>query len=265
MFRNKVIVVTGSTQGIGKRTAWRLAEQGAIVVINSRSSEKVEKTVAEFSNHGFDVIGICGDVSVYSFCEEMRNEVISRFGRVDILICNAAIAIEGTIANSSAKAIELATKVNVHGSIYPANAFLNDLSASKGSIIFLSSIAGIVGLPGFAMYSCTKKAIFALAESMKNELVEKNVFIGICLPDFTENEANKQMMKACGEFETLAKRKGIKTVSLDRTAKCIIQQLKTRRFLYFTSVRGRGMYYLYRFFPNLLLYGLKLNRSRFMT
>ena len=264
MFKDKVVLITGSTQGIGKRTAWRMAEQGAIIIINSRSSEKVEKTVAEFIDHGFSVLGISGDVSDYQFCEAMRNQIISRYGRIDILICNAAIAVEGTIADSSAKAIEFATRINVHGSIYPAIALMDNLSDTKGSVIFLSSIAGIVGLPGFAMYSCTKKAILAVAESMKNELVDNGVFIGVCLPDFTENEDTKQMMTANGELKTIAKRKGIKTVSLDQTAKCIIQQLKTKRFIYFTSLKGRFMYYLYRFFPNLLLFVLKLNRKRFM-
>jgi len=265
MFKDKVVLITGSTQGIGKRTAWQLAEQGAIIIINSRSSDKVEETVAEFTDHGFKVLGISGDISNYQFCEKMRNYVMSRYGRIDVLICNAAMAVEGTVAESSVKAIELATRVNVHGSIYPAIAVMDDLSRSKGSIVFMSSIAGIVGLPGFAMYSCTKKAILAIAESMKNESVDKCVFIGVCLPDFTQNEDSKQMLTAEGELKTIARRNGIKTVSLDRTAKCIIQQLKTKRFLYFTSIRGRCLYYLYRFFPNFLLFVLKLNRKRFMT
>jgi short-subunit dehydrogenase len=264
MFKDKVVLITGSTQGIGKRTAWRMAEQGAIIIINSRSLEKVEKTVAEFTDHGFQVSGISGDVSDYQFCEKMRNYVMSHYGRIDVLICNAAMAVEGTIADSSVKAIELATLVNVHGSIYPARALMDELSTSKGSVIFLSSIAGIVGLPGYAMYSCTKKAILSIAESLKNEVVDKGVFVGVCLPDFTENENTKQMMTANGNLKTIEKRNGIKTVSLNHTANCIIQQLKTKRFLYFTSWRGRFMYCLYRFFPNLLLFVLKSNRKRFM-
>ncbi len=264
MFKDKVVLITGSTQGIGKRTAWLLAQQGAIIIINSRSSEKVEKTVAEFTDYGFHVMGISGDVSDYNFCVELRNQIILRYGKIDILICNAAMAVEGTIAESSANAIAQATRINVHGSIYPAIALMDDLTATKGSVLFMSSIAGIVGLPGFAMYSCTKKAILAVAESMKNEVVDRGVFIGVCLPDFTENEDSKQIISTNGELKTIAKRSGIKTVSLDRTALCIIKQLNTKRFLYFTSWRGRFLYYLNRFFPAFLLFVLKMNRKRFM-
>ncbi len=264
MFKDKVAIITGSTQGIGKRLALKLAEHGAVVVINSRSAEKVEKTVAEFTSKGYRVFGISGDVSDYAFCEDMRKQIISHYGRIDVLVCNAALAVEGSIADSSAKAIELATRTNIHGSIYPAIALMDDLTVTKGSVLFMSSIAGIVGLPGYAMYSCTKKAIVAIAESMKNELVDQGVFIGVCLPDFTENEASKEIMVSTGEIRSLSKRKGIKTVSLDRTASCIIQQLKTKRFLYFTSWRGRFIYYFYRFFPGLFLFALKLNRKRFM-
>jgi dehydrogenase/reductase SDR family protein 7B len=264
MLKDKVAIITGSTQGIGKRVALRLAEHGAIVVINSRSAEKVEKTVAEFTTKGHRVFGVNGDVSDYTFCEDMRNQIIARYGRIDILINNAAIAVEGSISKSSAKAIEKATRSNIHGSIHPTIAFMDDLTASKGSVLFISSIAGIAGLPGFAMYSCTKKAIFAIAESVKNELVDHGVFVGVCLPDFTENEASKEIMVSNGEIQSIPKRKGIKTVSLDRTASCIIAQLKTKRFLYFTSWRGRTMYCFYRFFPGLFLFVLKVNRKRFM-
>ena len=264
MFKDKVAIITGSTQGIGKRVALKLAEQGAIVVINSRSAEKVQKTVGEFKTKGHQVFGIIGDVSDYAFCEDMRNQVVARYGRIDLLINNAAIAVEGSISKSSAKAIDQATRTNVHGSVYPAIAVMDDLTATNGSVLFMSSIAGIVGLPGFAMYSCTKKAIVAIAESMKNELVDQGVFIGVCLPDFTENEDSKEIMISNGDIQSLSTRKGIKTVSLDRTASCILKQLKTKRFLYFTSWRGRIMYYFYRFFPGLFLFALKLNRKRFM-
>lgn len=264
MFEDKVAIITGSTQGIGKRLALKLAEQGAIVVINSRSAEKVEKTVAEFTAKGYPVLGINGDVSDYAFCEDLRNQVITIYGRIDFLINNAAIAVEGSISESSAKAIEQATRSNVHGSIYPTMAVIDDLKATKGSVLFMSSIAGIVGLPGFAMYSCTKKAIFAIAESMKNELVDHGIFVGVCLPDFTENEDSKEIMISNGEIQSIPKRNGIKTVSLDQTASCIINQLRTKRFLYFTSWRGRFMYYFYRFSPGLFLFALKLNRKRFM-
>jgi NAD(P)-dependent dehydrogenase (short-subunit alcohol dehydrogenase family) len=101
--KGKVCVITGSTQGIGLRTAERLLEKGAWVVINSRNKQKVEEVTKRLRNQGHDVLGIAGDVSDIDFCRELCAAAVNRFGKIDYLINNAGISAKGTIHNTRAE------------------------------------------------------------------------------------------------------------------------------------------------------------------
>lgn len=264
MFKDKVIIVTGSVQGIGKRTAELLAERGAKVVINSRTAAKVEATVAEFTSKGHDVLGITGDVSDFDFCLEMKNQAIAKFGRVDYLINNAGLAAKGKISDTQANVYEKMYAVNVLGSLFPTMAFLPEIKKTKGGILFISSMAGIIGLPSYSAYSGTKRSIVSLAESFKNELVDDEVYIGINYPGFTENDAKKEILSPSGEANVMVKRDDVKVEPLDKTVNKIIRQIEKRKFRSYSSYKGRALQTMYRLFPTLSLTVLKKNRRKIM-
>lgn len=263
MFKDKVVVITGSTQGIGKRTAEILAARGAKVVINSRDTEKVHSVVTSFTNKGFDVLGLAGDVSDYSFCEKLRDAVIDRFGRIDLLINNAGLAAKGTIVDSKPEVFEHIYRVNVFGSLYPTKAMLPDICQTKGGVLFVSSLAGIVGLPSYSAYSGTKRSIVSLAESLKNEVADHQVYIGVNYPGFTENDSKKKIVTVSGEEQFLPKRDNVKVAALDTTVMNIIKQIERRQFRSY-SLQGRMIQMVYRLSPALSIYILKLNRYKIM-
>ena len=263
MFKDKVIVITGSTQGIGKRTSEILASKGAKIVINSRNPEKVNEVVNELTLLGYDVMGVSGDVSDYAFCESMKESVINRFGRIDYLINNAGLAAKGTVLDSSPEVFEQVFRVNVFGSLYPTKAMISDICRSKGGVLFISSLAGIVGLPSYSAYSGTKRSIVALAESLKNEVADEGVFIGVNYPGFTENDANKKVMSVSGEEQILPKRTDVKVAALDTTVMNIIRQIERRKFRSY-SLQGRMIQLIYRLSPGLSIYVLKRNRHKIM-
>ena len=101
MFTDKVIIITGSTQGIGLVTAEMLIHRGARLVINSRSHEKVEKALFYLRKITPNVIGLAGDVSNYEFCLDLRNYVMEEFGRIDILINNGGLSQRSTAEETS--------------------------------------------------------------------------------------------------------------------------------------------------------------------
>jgi dehydrogenase/reductase SDR family protein 7B len=265
MFQGKVIVITGSVQGIGKRTAELLAKQGAKIVINSRREEKVQQTVDEFIKKGFDTIGFAGDVSDYSFCEKLADETIKQFGRVDYLINNAGLAAKGKLEETVPEVFEKLMSVNILGSIYPTLAFLPHLKEKKGGILFISSLAGIVGLPSYLSYSCTKRSIISIAESLKNELHDDGVYVGVNYPGFTENDSNKQNISPSGESITMKKREDVKVEPLDKTVSKIIRQLEKRKFSSYSSYQGRMVHVIYRYFPSIALAVVKRNRKKIMA
>lgn len=264
MFKNKVIIITGSTQGIGLRTAKLLADRGAYIVINSRNEKKVETAVQSLQKSGAYVMGVTGDVSNYEFCKELRNQVIERFGRIDFLINNAGLAAKGSLTDMVPEVYQKIYDVNVLGSLYPTMAVLQDLKKSKGGILFISSLAGIVGLPSYSAYSGTKSSIVSLAECFKNELLDDGVFVGLHYPGFTENDASKQIMNANGESKTMTKRDDVKVEPLDKTVSKIIRQMEIRKFRAFSSTKGKLTNVMYRISPSFALYVLKLNRQKIM-
>jgi 3-oxoacyl-[acyl-carrier protein] reductase len=265
MFHQKVIIITGSTRGIGLRTAEILANRGACIVVNSRSPEKVDRAVAKLKTINPDVIGIAGDVSQYAFCTELRDRTIQRFGHIDFLINNAGVSSGGQIQDMVPEAFTCVLNNNLMGSVFPTLACLDDIRRQGGGILFISSVAGIVGLPNYAPYSASKRALVSLAESLKTELSGEGVFVGVNYPGFTENEAGKTTINAKGEKVLLQKREGIHINSLDKTAFSIIAQLEQRRFRAYSDTRAVIVQGMYRYLPRLTLWLLKQQRKKIMS
>ncbi|MFZ9029509.1 MAG: SDR family NAD(P)-dependent oxidoreductase, partial [Crocinitomicaceae bacterium] len=177
MFKDKVFVITGSAQGIGKETAILATEKGAKVIINSRTEEKVAHTVEEIQTLGGDAFGLAGDVSDYEFCKRLNEFALEKFGKIDYLINNAAISTKGTLRDSTPEALENAFRVNLFTSLYASKAMMDEIIKQKGGILFISSLASVIGLPSYLSYSTTKRAMVTVAECLKNELLDDDVFV----------------------------------------------------------------------------------------
>jgi NAD(P)-dependent dehydrogenase (short-subunit alcohol dehydrogenase family) len=262
MFNNKVVVITGSTQGIGYRTAEKLAIQGAKIVVNSRSPKKVQDAISKLLLISPHITGMAGDVSDSEFCEQLKCHAIHHFGHVDILINNAGLAAKGDIGESSPQAFELIFSINVLGSLYPTLAFLPEIKQQKGSILFISSIAGIIGLPSYSAYSASKRAIVSLAESLKNELIDDQVFVGVNYPGFTENDPQKKIVNPHGLEINLNKRTEVAALPLDKTVNCILDQIRYKKFRAYSTPSGHVVQWLYQLSPAVSLFILKINRHK---
>jgi 3-oxoacyl-[acyl-carrier protein] reductase len=265
MFHQKVVIITGSTRGIGFRTAEILARKGAGVVVNGRSPEKVQLAVAKLEKITPNVMGVAGDVSRFDFCLELRNRTIERFGCIDFLINNAGVAAGGQMKDMVPGAFATVINTNLLGSVFPTMACLEDIRRQKGGILFVSSVAGIVGLPNYAPYAASKRALVSVAESLKNELSGENVFIGINYPGFTENDAGKTTINAKGQNVPLQKRNGMHVNSLEKTASRMIDQLESRRFRMYSDTRAVLVQWIYRYLPQITLCIIKRNGKRIMS
>lgn len=265
MFYDKVIIITGSTQGIGFTTAELLLRRGASVVINSRSQQKVDLAIQRLSDISPNILGIAGDVRKEAFCKELRDRTIDRFGRIDILINNAGVASGGLIKDMLPDTFASVIQTNLLGSVNPTIACLNDIRKNKGAVLFIGSVAGIVGLPNYAPYSASKKALVSLAESLRNELSGEGVFVGINYPGFTENETDKTIMNAKGELVPLLKRQSVHINSRYKTAGRIVEQLEKRKFRMYSDIFAVMIQVMYRLFPGLTLLSIKLNRKKILN
>jgi len=250
-FKDKVVIITGARQGIGKTLAVMLASYGSKLVINSRNEEKLSGLKNHLSETGCDVTDVPGDISGEEVCKRIAETAISRFGRIDILINNAGIAGAGTVELAESMVFRKQVEVNLMGSYYMTKWALPHIKAANGSILFVSSLAGFFGLPSYSGYSSSKMALTALAQSLKSELHGKNVHVGVAYVGFTENDPAKEQYTPKGELAPLPDRR-VRRVPPERTASLILKQIRRRKFRSVHSALGKAESIVSKFFPGLI-------------
>ena len=257
--QNKVAIITGSSLGIGRTLAFEMAKQGAKIVLNARNPERLAKVQKTMQNAGFESIAIAGDVSKMEDCQKMIDAAVESFGKVDILINNAGIATEGTVEELDPDVFRKVMNVNYLGSVYPTKAALPLLRKTKGSIIFTGSLAGMRGLPNFSVYSSSKMALTALAESLKIELDGSGVHVGIAYVGFTQNDPEKTIYDKDGKIIAQPKRDLIKAEPPENVALRIIKMVENKTFKQYFTPLGKLNAFMNRFFPFIVEGVLKRN------
>ncbi len=248
---NKVAIITGSSQGIGKAIAIALAQKGVKVVLNGRNGEKLDKTKAELKELGYETLAISADVGKYNDCERLVAETISRYGQLDILINNAGIAMEGSIADTSPEVFETVFHTNIMGVLFPTKAALPHLKKSRGSVVFTGSIAGYIGLPNYSAYSASKMSLTALVQSLKIELAGTGVHVGINYVGFAENDKSKTYYDANGELKIMPVRKQFKRMPLEQVAAYFVKGIEQRKYKQTLSTIGKFTRIMQQYFPAL--------------
>lgn len=252
MLKNKVAIVTGSSMGIGKAISHALGAAGCKVVLNGRTKDRLHSAAAEMESKGYEVYPIAADVSKWEDCERLIQSCIDHFGRVDIVINNAGAATRGSVKDLSPDVFSQITNINLLGSIYPSKAALDALKESKGSIIFISSIASFYGIPFNSIYSSTKKALTAFAESLRIETQEDGIHVGIAYVGFTENDPNKIILDSDGKRIYLENREGMKKQTPKQVAGIILDMIKYRKNQRTLSLAGKGLAFLSRLLPGVI-------------
>jgi short-subunit dehydrogenase len=255
----KIAIVTGSSAGIGREAAIQLAEAGVSVMLNGRNENRLKSVIERIRKTGGKAAYYCGDISQLQTSEEMIRKTIEKWGRIDILVNNAGVSSRGFFDETDPQVFVRVTDINLLGSIFPSLKALPYLKKSKGSLIFVSSLAGLRGMPYTSIYSITKMGQKALAESLQAELFGSGVHTGICYVGITENDPQKTVIGADGTNIPLTGRKNRWARQQQVVSAKIIQMIRHRSALGFTSLEGRLFYFLSRFFPG--LFGFMLKRS----
>lgn len=261
-FRDKVAIITGSGMGIGKATALELAAQGAKVVLNGRNAERLQKAFEELKAKGYDVIAIPCDITSAADCENLIRQTIETYGKLDILITNASISMREKFENLQPEVFSQIIHSNINGSAFPAWYALPHLKKTKGSITFISSAAGMIGMPTGSAYSAGKMALTALAQSMKIELDGSGVHVGIVHVGFTQNENAKRVLNAKGELVPVAPRPPYLQQTREQVAKAILRSIKGRQFKTVLTIVGKLNAFMVRFFPGLVIRIIMYSQKR---
>jgi NAD(P)-dependent dehydrogenase (short-subunit alcohol dehydrogenase family) len=186
----KIAVVTGSSRGIGKGIAFRLAKEGMAVVINGRSADRVNTTVAELQSLGLEVLGVPADMKYTKDIETLISSTVAHFGPIDVLVNNAAIVKRDYFFNVTEDLLDSEMAANIRGPYLCAHRAAEVMRSAQhgGNIIHISSVGGLRahwrGLP----YDVTKGALDAMTRAMALELAEFHIRVNAIAPGaiFTE-------------------------------------------------------------------------------
>ena len=182
-FKDKIVLITGASSGIGEAAAIEFAKNGSSVILVGRRKEKlieVEKKLSK--NHVSTLVCAC-DVSNKSQVKEMCKIVLEKFDRIDILVNNAGFAIYGKVSDLDIDEIESQMATNYFGMVYCIKNFLPKmLEQNSGHIVNVASVAASFGLPGLASYSASKFAMLGFSEGLQHELNGTNVRVTVVSP-----------------------------------------------------------------------------------
>ncbi len=256
----KRIIITGSSKGIGRETAAFFADKGANVVINGRDESALHETQDKLLKHGLQVEAVAGDVSDPESARRVVADAASRLGGLDVLINNAGIATRGRFEDTRPEVWERVISTNLFGAVYMTQAALPYIRASKGSILFVSSLVALWGFPLVSSYSASKMALNGIIESLRSELNGTEVHIGVVYVGFAQNDEQKRILAADGSSTGLAPRAS--AMSQERVAESIYRSVEIRRNTRVLTVQGKLLSLTVRLMPWLMRFGVRLSSRR---
>ncbi|MCR9098831.1 MAG: SDR family oxidoreductase [bacterium] len=228
-WNNKVVLITGSSIGIGRELAAQLLDKGARVVLNARNAGRLSQTLQAFQEQGYQgIAAVPGDVSKPADCARLVEAAQQHFGRLDVVVNNAGISAEGDVGELSPEVFRKVTEVNYLGSVYVTQQALPYLRQNRGTVFFVSSIAAFRGLPGHAVYSASKVALKTLSEALRVEEERHGVHVGIAFVGFTENDPQKAIYDKDGVLIPQPARDFVRQEPVGGVAARIIRMIERR-------------------------------------
>lgn len=209
----KTVVVTGAARGIGAALALSLARQGARVALVGLEPAELQAVATACGQHSQSRAWV-GDVTDHGRMAAIAAEVTAHFGRVDVAVANAGIAIGGTFADSDPAAFDRVIGVNLLGSAATARAFLPALLASGGYFLQVASLAALAPAPLMAAYCASKAGVEAFAHVLRAEVAHQGVGVGVAYLTWTDTD----MVRAADADDALRQMRASLPWPANRTA-----------------------------------------------
>ena len=251
-FQNKVAIITGSSRGIGFVIAKELIANGALVMLNGRDEKRLQAAQSSLSYAADRIDSFAGDVAQEESANALISACLERFGKIDFLINNVGVSSRGNIGNLSPSVFRLLFESNVMGSVCPTIAALPSIRKTKGSILFISSLVAVHGLPGLAPYCASKMSLRGIVESLRIEEAKNQIHVGLIYAGMTEIVSDKEAIAADGSKTVLASRSNRKVQSLQEVSKAVLKQLRKRTYLSILTPLGKINAFLQARFPLLV-------------
>ena len=198
-FENKVIVITGASDGIGAELALQLAPQRPRLVLAARRRDALDRVAARCETAGASTLVVVSDVGVKADCKRLVEETIAHYGALDVLVNNAGVSGHALFEDVSDFGwYEDMMRINFFGSLWCTHHALPHLKASRGLVVGVASLAGKIGVPGRTAYSPSKFAMAGFFEALRTELLDTGVAVTLVYPGVVATEIRRHGYGADG-------------------------------------------------------------------
>jgi len=248
-YKDKVVVITGGTDGIGRALVDTLLGFGAKVATCGRNHDKLYALQAAHPSSFLHTL--LADVSLETECQRFIDSTVEVFGSIDILVNNAGISMRGLFKDLDVGVIKKLMDINFYGAVYCTKFALPWLIKSKGAIVGISSIAGYRGLPGRTGYSSSKFALQGFLECLMTELRDDQVHVMWVSPGFTASSIRDNALNDKGEKQKENPMDEGKMMTAEAVALRILKAIKQKKRTIVMTTTGKETVFLNKFFPSL--------------
>ncbi len=248
-FKDKVIVITGGSEGIGKALIEALIPLGAKIATCGRNHDKLYSL--QMRHAGTLLHTVACDVSKEQDCKRFIESIINTFGGIDILINNAGISMRALVKDVDIEVMRKVMDVNFFGAVYCSTFALPSITERKGSIVGISSIAGYRGLPGRSAYSASKFALQGWLEALRTEVMEEEVNVMWVCPGFVSSNIRNTALDLHGLPQKENPMDETKMMSPADCARFIIEAIEKRKRSLVLTFEGKRTVFMNKFFPSL--------------
>ncbi|MDA3943555.1 MAG: SDR family oxidoreductase [Bacteroidetes bacterium] len=250
--KNKVIIVTGASSGIGEALAFEAASRGAKIMLAARNEQKLQVLSTELKAKGAAVHYLKTDVSVEVDCKNLVAETIKTFGRIDVLINNAGVSMRALFNEADLSVIKKLMDTNFWGTVYCTKYALPHLIEQHGSVSAVSSVAGLKGLPGRTGYSASKFAILGFMEALRIENLHTGLHVLMAFPGFTASNIRNTALAADGSQQGESPRDEAKMMTARDVANYLLNAIEKRKRSLVLTRQGKLTVFLNKIAPSLV-------------
>jgi len=248
-FKDKTVMVTGGTDGIGKALVDLLLEAGAKVATCGRNNDKLYLLQAQHPSSPLHTM--IADVSSENDCRRFIEMTVKIFGTIDILINNAGISMRAEFRDADIDVIRRVMEINFFGAVYCTKFALPYILERKGSIVGISSIAGYRGLPGRSGYTASKHALQGWLEALRTELLESGVHVMWVSPGFTSSNIRNVALNSEGQSQGESPMDESKLMTSEEAAQRILKAIEKRKRTLVMTFAGKRAVFINKFFPGI--------------
>lgn len=251
--KDKIIIITGASSGIGKSLATEFAKRGANLILAARQFVTLCEIAQSLEKeYGIKAVAVQCDVTHEEDCDHLIKQALVTYGKIDVLINNAGISMRALFNDADIKVLKAVMDVNFWGTVYCTKYALPEILKTKGTIVGVSSIAGYKGLPGRTGYSASKFAMNGFLDALRVENLKTGINVITACPGFTASNIRNTALDQSGKQQGESTLHEEKMMTSDEVAKIIADGVENRARTLIMTGQGKLTVFLNKILPGLL-------------